>query len=379
MMGSEERYARLAARVLREDLVQEAPERPDEQRDRVVAAMAVAIAVKHRRRKIVLGAGVALAAAATLVVMVKVWGHREAISLAKHPDNAMRVEHQFGSGNSLVRATATGPLPDLGLLAVGDTIRSDDNSSSLLGFVNGTRIAVSRSSQLRVEELGKTKRFSLLAGHLQAHVTKLTSGERFIVDTPDSEVEVRGTVFGVNVEGPSEHCRRDTTTVEVSEGAVWVRARNKQVVLHPGETWTVPCAEAASSDPLEMGAATKSPSAPSMPAPAARAPLPEPLARTAPHKLAARSAGTPVATTPSSTKTQPAAEPAPSERAQPPTPVSSLAEQNDLLSAAMSSERQGQHDMALRRLDLLIERYPEGPLLETARAERQRIMSAQMR
>jgi TolA-binding protein len=52
-----------------------------------------------------------------------------------------------------------------------------------------------------------------------------------------------------------------------------------------------------------------------------------------------------------------------------------LAEQNDLFSAAMAAERQGQHAAALRRLDELISRFPSGPLSESARGERQRILS----
>jgi TolA-binding protein len=52
-----------------------------------------------------------------------------------------------------------------------------------------------------------------------------------------------------------------------------------------------------------------------------------------------------------------------------------LAEQNDLFSAAMAAERQGQHGVALRRLDELISRFPGGPLSESARGERQRILS----
>jgi TolA-binding protein len=60
----------------------------------------------------------------------------------------------------------------------------------------------------------------------------------------------------------------------------------------------------------------------------------------------------------------------------PPAAVSRLAEQNDLFSAALAAERQGQHDLALRKLDELVTRYPDGPLSESARAERQRILPA---
>lgn len=61
----------------------------------------------------------------------------------------------------------------------------------------------------------------------------------------------------------------------------------------------------------------------------------------------------------------------------PPVTTSSLAEQNNLFSAAATAERQGQHDLALRKLDDLLARFADGPLGESARAERERILSAQ--
>jgi len=41
----------------------------------------------------------------------------------------------------------------------------------------------------------------------------------------------------------------------------------------------------------------------------------------------------------------------------------------------MVAERQGQHAVALYKLDELIVRFPDGPLTESARGERQRIRS----
>jgi TolA-binding protein len=65
----------------------------------------------------------------------------------------------------------------------------------------------------------------------------------------------------------------------------------------------------------------------------------------------------------------------PSQPVAPP-PMSRLVEQNDLFSAAMEAERHGHHAAALHKLDDLIKRFPEGPLTESARGERQRIRSA---
>jgi hypothetical protein len=59
-----------------------------------------------------------------------------------------------------------------------------------------------------------------------------------------------------------------------------------------------------------------------------------------------------------------------------PVEESRLAEQNDLFSAAMAAEWRGQYAAALRKLDELIFRFPNGPLTESAHGERQRILSA---
>ena len=56
---------------------------------------------------------------------------------------------------------------------------------------------------------------------------------------------------------------------------------------------------------------------------------------------------------------------------------SHLAEQNNLFSAAMTAEHRGDHTTAVGKLDQLIQRFPDGPLTESARAERKRILSVQ--
>jgi len=55
---------------------------------------------------------------------------------------------------------------------------------------------------------------------------------------------------------------------------------------------------------------------------------------------------------------------------------STLAAQNDLFAAALAARRRGENVEAIRWLDRLIGRYPEGPLTESARAERRRLAEA---
>ena len=57
-------------------------------------------------------------------------------------------------------------------------------------------------------------------------------------------------------------------------------------------------------------------------------------------------------------------------RLSPALPSSTLREQNDLFDAALAARRRGDTVRALRLLDELLLRYPDGALVDSARAER---------
>jgi hypothetical protein len=57
-------------------------------------------------------------------------------------------------------------------------------------------------------------------------------------------------------------------------------------------------------------------------------------------------------------------------------PDSSLAIQNDLFGAALSAARRSENREALYWLRRLLDRYPDGPLAASARAEEQKLMQA---
>jgi hypothetical protein len=355
MNGIEDKYARLAARLLDSELAASEPPSTDGRRDTIISEMALAIAGKAHRRRTLLAVGVTVAAAAAIVTLIIRSGKPVQTGASA---SALTVEGAMGTGNLLVRAATAQTLPDLAALVPGDTVRSGEEGSATLATSNGTRLTLSRSSHLRVDQLAPTWRFSLVKGQLQAHVAKLGAGERFVVSTPDSEVEVRGTVFRVVVGNAPLDCRDavSNSTVEVSEGVVSVRSAGKEVLLHPGESWSAPCAKTQAAA-AEAAEATKAHSNLTVP----------PFIRPSMHHVSAAKI--------------PAAAPAEALRNEPnpslPMPISRLAEQNDLLSAAMAAERQGQHDIAMRQLDALLAHFPDGPLAESARAEKQRILSAQ--
>ena len=364
---SDNRYAGAAARLLIDQQQQgdDLPLPEDRQRDAVVAAMALAIAGRIRRRRIVIASAVTFAAAAGVAL---------AVGLAWRPSTALVVDQVSGQGNVLVHMASMQSLSDRQKLQPGDSVRSGEGGTASFGFANGTKLALTPSSDLRIDEVGPTRRFFLFSGGVHARVSKLGRGERFVVDTPDSEVEVHGTVFTVGINPPSASCLGAATSkVEVSEGTVWVRSGEQQVVLRAGESWSAPCARQQVSDELPAGPVEHAPAAVHGPAahgPAAHGPAPA-FVRSAGHKpSASRPAFAPAFAPPIEYVA-----PKPDLVAPPPVALSRLAEQNDLLSAAMAAERQGQHAAALHKLDELISRFPGGPLSESARGERQRILS----
>lgn len=362
MMDGEDRYARLAARLLVTQAEQAELPAAGGRRDSVVAAMALAIAAKRRRRRAVVATGVALAMAAAVLLMVK--ASVRTTSPSASVDIRLRVERMGGAGHALVRGPSSRPLADGDRVAEGDAVEAQQDGNVTLAFPSGTRVTLSAAARLHVDALAATRRLSLEGGNLEAHVAKLGPGERFIVDTPDAEVEVRGTVFSIAI-AAADHCldRPLRSKVTVSEGAVSVHAGTSQVLLHPGESWSVPCTERAATAPAAV-------EPPTQPEPSTKA------IRTAHPARHAVSASPTVTPGPAATPVPPA----PPASSLAPVPVvrqSHLAEQNNLLSTAMAAEHRGDHATALANLQQLIERFPTGPLVESARAERQRILSAQ--
>lgn len=367
MIEGREKYSRLAARLLIHECPEMAPPKADTRRDAVVAAMALAIAAKARRRRMLTSISLGFAAAASIALALWFAGKGK----TSGTDAALVVADEVGQGNVLVHAGTIRSLQGGGAIQAGDSVRSDNAGRATLVFNNGTRVALAGATDLHVDELGPVRRFSLLGGRVEAHVRKLGPGERFIIDTPDSEVEVHGTVFTVEVEKAAPGCRSgETSTVIVSEGEVSVRSRNGRVFVHPGERLTVPCVDGIAPD---QTAATPAPAEVAPAAPSSQRPLHHPLRHPLHLGGKARRA---IATAPAVAPPTPAISAAPSGTPAIPAPASQLGQQNDLMSAAMAAERQGQHDIALRKLNELITRFPGGPLIESARAERQRILAA---
>jgi hypothetical protein len=90
---------------------------------------------------------------------------------------------------------------------------------------------------------GPVERVTVADGDVKLRVRKQAPGERFVVNVPDGEVEVRGTTFELSV-----HDGR-TVSVHVDDGVVNVRIHGETVVS-AGGTWYPPIAAPAQPDPL---------------------------------------------------------------------------------------------------------------------------------
>jgi hypothetical protein len=174
------------------------------------------------------------------------------------------------------------------------------------------------SADLTVDGDEATQILRLVAGSVDLHVAKVSADHRFLVTTPDAEVEVRGTKFRVSI-GPSDPtCSEDAVThLVVTEGAVVVRHGGTEKRVTAGEQWPADCIA-----PVEVAA----------PAPPSAAP-----AITA-------------------------------------SVASSLAEQNDLFAEAIVAKRGGESRVALTAFDRFLAMYPSSPLAQSAAVERMRLL-----
>ncbi|HTQ04008.1 MAG TPA: FecR family protein, partial [Polyangiaceae bacterium] len=218
-------------------------------------------------------------------------------------------------------------------LDAGQSIVAPAGAPTSVVLASGTQIALDAKSVLECREDTATQRFALLRGGAHLHVSKLSGGERFLVDTPQAEVEVRGTVFDVRIEPATAECGA-RTSVAVTEGRVEVRSAGSARALLPGDHWTSPC----------------------------ETPAVEASDDAAPKRTAA------VTAHPNHARSAPA-------RASDEAPVSALSEQNDLYARAEAARRDGRTGEALAAYARLLALFPNGQLAESAFVQRVRLLA----
>jgi ferric-dicitrate binding protein FerR (iron transport regulator) len=355
-----EQYADMARRWVRW-LRPEAPPRLPIDRRRLVSAVEEALRERARYRTRVrwmTSVGTAAAAAAALVLVVqfgpgRIWPSVPVAEQAPAPKVIEQAPAPIG-------IAPLPPAPARGIdIEPGTQLVAPTGSEVHIDAADGTGLTLEPGGKLAVIERGATRRFALRHGAVRARGARLVAGERFIIDTADAEIEVHGTAFRVALGRPAEHCKKGPRTqVAVAEGVVSVRYEGREVKLLPGEEWPPAC---------------------SAPPPASEA---HHVVRraAAPHAVAAAPEERPAPPAVAQEKQEdegppPAPPPAPA-RPLPPVPASVLAAQNDLFAAALRAKRRGRPNDAIKLFNTLVRKYPESPLLESALAQRMKLLAA---
>ncbi len=279
--------------------------------------------------------GIALAAAASIALAVGVgWRMRGAQSPSAATETGSSAHVAQSSGTVLlVHRGATSVVPPSAAdtpVASGDEIVTTPGANARVALASGAVVEVSPATHLAISfaipaTAAHGDRVSLTAGGATAHVPTLAAGESFLFVTPDAEIAGGGGGFRVTLraDGPTPR-----THVTALEGSVVVRYAGQEIRLAAGEEWPP-------AIPVLAPAAAGAPGASSPVVPAVSAP--------------------------------PA--PVPSNR-----PVSSLAEQNALMQAALAARRAGDNATAVAKIDELLAKYPATPHGEEAHVERFRAL-----
>ena len=245
---------------------------------------------------------------------------------ARHDDTAI-VRSLAGSaeiahGDVAQSIAGTGDAP----LGPGDELRTGRDATARASLPTGAVVDVGPLARVRFSATGSgaavRDRLELAAGHVDVRVPKLPAGSEVRVQTPDAMVIVHGTKFSVDrIEAAG--ARPAGTRVSVTEGVVTVDTDHGQRTLTAGMELSTPEA----SPPALTPEAPLAPSADDTPPPATGSGA-----------------------------------------------SSTLAAENALLADVMRLRRDGQTERALALVDAFVARYPRSPLMETARAERQRLV-----
>jgi hypothetical protein len=222
----------------------------------------------------------------------------------------------------------------------GDALQTAAGARARLATAKSS-VSMAESTELKLSQPSRAEeRISLRRGRVDVAVDKAVETKRaVVVETPDAEVVVRGTVFDVRVEPSSG---KTTTHVHVTRGSVWVLSQGVQVaLLGDGQAWSsaggVAAAAAAAPAPVAVAPITPVEPAPRVVAPA------KPVAGSS-KDAGARKPGT-------------------------------LTEENKLFAAGVEARNRGDAARAAELFGELLAQYPQTALRESAQIERFRALS----
>lgn len=321
---------------------QEVPPEPKEvreaRREHTVAALSRAIrqSAEERERRSRLRRRLAMFSAVAALVLGVV-GAQEVFSSGPvaQADAIPRVGVVESVSGTLVvthsgrsRVVAAGERP---ALVAGDELRTATDGVAKLQ-TERSAVQVAPATHLRLlAPSSAEERIRIALGRVDLHVSKQAEAPRsVVVETPNADVVVRGTVFSVSVE---EERGQPNTRVRVTEGSVWVLSKGSRDLVSSGEEWS-------SLAPRKAQVSVPAP----IPAPEV-AVQPRPIKRSAPART---------------TREAP--------------PKATLAEENRMFQAAIDVRNRGDDRRAIELFGGLLSRYPKGHLAEEARVERMRAL-----
>lgn len=358
MRGGPSRYAAAAAQLIRSLRQEPSPSLPSDRR-RLVSAVEQALAARGRRRRVVRRWGVGLVSAAAALAIAA--GLRGPWTLAPQrtitgvvAGRALTILDQAdrsGAGAFLAGGGPTALRRGM-ILPAGIRLVAPSDGEVQLGTAAGTVMTMEKAATLTVTEAAAIQRFALHTGAVRVHVAPVLSGERFVINTAEAEIEVFGTSFRVAVVPADADCAYPRRTrVSVSEGVVAVRSGTADVRLTPGSSWLSVC---RATDRTAMAA------------PAAR----KGEQRSSRHGAGGRAAQGPSASGPAVAANEDQGAEAPAAL-----PPSVLAAQNNLFAAALRARNDGRNQDAVALFGRLLTEFPRGPLTESASVQRMKALA----
>jgi hypothetical protein len=325
-------------RLAQESLPSAAEDASTARRDRLVRSMKDAVeraaeATETSRRRRRVGAMVAAAAGFALLggLLYKERVHAGPTTIAGL-DGVSGTVVLTQDGKGRVVGPAERSLHD------GDSLQTAAGAHAHF-LTSKSSVNLSESTELRVSRPSAAEeRISLRRGRVDVSVEKAVETKRaVVVETPDAEVVVRGTVFDVRVEPLAS---ATNTRVHVTRGSVWVLAQGVQVaLLSAGQTWSTVNGLETAAAPAPAATPTRVEAAPV----AESAPVPAP-AKPVVAGAAGRKSGT-------------------------------LAEENRLFAAGVEARNRGDAARAAELFGELLSNYPKSTLREVAQVERFRALS----
>jgi hypothetical protein len=295
-------------------------------------------------------------------------------------------------------------------LQTGSTVRTKANGWLALELPGLSQLEVSGSTAVRLAALTAwNQRLDLSRGRIDVSIPKDPNlpPHHLVVVTPDSEVEVRGTVFSVVVEPSPQDPARLVTEVFVARGAVAVRRSSeagKEELLTVGRRWrsdgerSVESSDVSTAAPAQLGSSSARLDSSSARLDSSSAPPPRTSTRAAqpsapaeahagvPRQLPQRAARISDAATAASLEAEESrellaevGEVQKGTKSVAQDPESTLGAQNRLFERALAARDRGALGDAVQALDLLVARYPDSPLYTSARSERARIVERMKR